>query len=135
MDRVIRPRTIARIPVEIVRETIEATARADPDSPTLLSMTCMAWKRLVIETSWLWSNINFDVDNADMLETLFLSLLMSKNWPLDIAMTGICVSDEVLNSTNPHVHRICALELLREPFRVSRRYATRWLKLLVPTRH
>ena len=31
-----------------------------------------------------------------MLKTLLLSLLISNNWPLDIAKTGICASDEVL---------------------------------------
>ena len=73
-----------------------------------------------------------------MLETLLLSLLMSNNWPLDIAMTGICASDEVLNSPSPRARRIRALGLFlyREaqiPFRVLGG-ATRWLKLPVPTR-
>ena len=123
IDRIISPHPIYRMPVEIVREIFEAAARADPDAPALLAMTCMAWKKLVIETSNLWSDIAIDVDRDDMLETLQLSLVMSKNWPLDIAITGVCASDEIINGLIPHVHRIRALELLlyreaRVPFRV-----------------
>ena len=86
-------------------------------------MTCMAWNRLVIETSKLWSDIRIDVDNDDMLESLDLSLFLSKNWPLDIAITGVCASDEMVNGLIPHVHRIRVLELplyreARVPFRV-----------------
>ncbi len=111
------------MPVEIVREIFEAAARADPDATPLLAMTCMAWKRLVIETSKLWSDIRIDVDNDDMLESLHLSLLLSKNWPLDIAITGVCASDEIVNGLIPHVYRIRVLELslyreARVPFRV-----------------
>jgi len=58
-----------------------------------------------------------------MLKTLNLSLLLSKNLPLDIAITGVCASEKIINSLIPHVHRIRALELLlyreaRVPFRV-----------------
>jgi hypothetical protein len=111
------------MPVEIICEIFEAAARADPDMPLLLTSTCMAWKRLAIETSRLWSNIKIDVSNDDMLETLQLSLLLSKNWPLDIAMTGSRAPDELLNELAPHAHRIRALELslrrkARVPFRI-----------------
>ena len=111
------------MPVEIVRAIFEAAACADPDAPLLLTMTCEAWKGLVIETSKLWRSIRVDVDNDDILETLHLSLLLSKNWPLDIAITGVRTSDEIVNGLAPHVHRIRALELLlyreaRVPFRV-----------------
>jgi hypothetical protein len=120
IDRIINPHPMIRMPVEIVREIFEAAARADPDMPLLLTTTCMAWKRLAIETSRLWSNIKND-DN--MLETLQLSLFLSKNWPLDIAMTGSRAPDELLNELAPHAHRIRALELslrrkARVPFRV-----------------
>jgi len=123
IDRVINPHPITRMPVEIVRAIFEAAARADPDATLLLTMTCEAWKRLVIETSKLWSDIRFNVSNDDMLETLHLSLLLSKNWPLDISITGVCASDEIVNGLTPHVHRIRALELFlyreaRVPFRV-----------------
>jgi len=123
IDRIINPHPITRIPVEIVREIFEAAARADPDAPALLAMTCMAWKKLVIETSKLWSDIVIDVGRDDMFETLQLSLLLSKIWPLDIAITGVCASDEIINGLIPHAHRIRALELLlyreaRVPFRV-----------------
>ena len=111
------------MPVEIVRAIFEAAARADPDATLLLTMTCEAWKRLVIETSKLWSDIRVNVSNDDMLETLHLSLLLSKNWPLDIVITGVRASDEIVNGLTPHVHRIRALELFlyreaRVPFRV-----------------
>ena len=111
------------MPVEIVRAIFEAAACADPDATLLLTMTCEAWKRLVIETSKLWSDIRVNVSNDDMFETLHLSLLLSKNWPLDIAITGVCASDEIVNGLTPHVHRIRALELFlyreaRVPFRV-----------------
>ena len=123
IDRVANPHPITRMPVEIIREIFEAAARVDPDASTLLTMTCMAWKKLVIETSKLWSHIRIDIDSDDMLESLHLSLLLSKNWPLDIAITGICASDEIVNGLIPHVRRIRALELLlyraaRVPFRV-----------------
>jgi len=123
IDRIINPHPITRIPVEIVREIFEAATRADPDAPHLLAMTCVAWKRLVIETSKLWSDIRFNVDKDDMLETLNLSLLLSKNWPLDIAITGVCAPDEMVNGLIPHVRRIRELELFlyreaRVPFRV-----------------
>jgi len=123
MDCVINPHPITRMPVDIICEIFEAAARADPDAPLLLTMTCEAWKRLVIETSKLWSDIRIDVDNDDVLESLHLSLLLSKNWPLDIAITGVCASDEIVNGLTPHVHRIRALELFmhreaRVPFRV-----------------
>ena len=123
VDRVINPHPMTRMPMEIVREIFEAAARADPDATPLLAMTCMAWKRLVIETSKLWSDLRIDVGNDDMLESLHLSLLLSKNWPLDIAITGVCASDEIINSLIPHVHRIRVLELslyreARVPFRV-----------------
>jgi hypothetical protein len=123
IDRIINPHPMTRMPVKIVREIFDAAARADPDAPLLLAMTCMAWKNLVIETSKLWSNIKIDLDKDDMLETLHLSLLLSKNWPLDIAMTGVCASGEIVNGLTPHVHRIRALELClyreaRVPFRV-----------------
>ena len=123
MDRVVNPHPITRMPEEIVREIFEAAARADPDAPVLLTRTCMAWEELVIGTSKLWSNIKIDVNNDDTLETLHLSLLLSKNWPLDIAMTGVRASEEILNGLMPHVHRIRALELslyreARVPFRV-----------------
>ena len=106
-----------------MREIFEAAARADPDATPLLAMTCMAWKRLVIETSKLWSDIRIDVGQGDMLESLHLSLLLSKNRPLDIAITGVCASDEIIDSLIPHVHRIRVLELFlyreaRVPFRV-----------------
>jgi hypothetical protein len=122
IDRVINPHPITRMPVEIVREIFEAAARADPDTPALLTMTCMAWERLVIETSKLWSDIIIDLGKDDMLETLHLSLFLSKNWPLDITITGVCASDELVNGLIPHVHRIRALELClyreaRVPFR------------------
>jgi len=111
------------MPVDIVCEIFEAAARADPDAPLLLTMTCEAWKRLAIETSKLWSDIRIDVDDDDGLKALHLSLLLSKNWPLDIAITGVCASDEIVNGLTPHVHRIRALELslyreARVPFRV-----------------
>jgi hypothetical protein len=114
---------MTRMPVDIVCEIFEATARADPDAPLLLTMTCEAWKKLVIETSKLWSDIRIDVDNDGVLETLHLSLLLSKAWPLDIAITGVRASDEIINGLIPHVHRIRALELslyreARAPFRV-----------------
>jgi len=123
IDRVINPHPITRMPVEIVRAIFEATARAEPDATLLLTMTCEAWKRLVIETSKLWSDIRVNVNNDDMLETLHLSLLLSKNWPLDISITGVCASDEIVDGLTPHVHRIRALELFlyreaRVPFRV-----------------
>jgi len=123
IDRIANPHPITRMPVEIIREIFEAAARDDPDTSPLLTMTCMAWKNLVIETSKLWSHIRIDVDNDDMLERLQLSLLLSKNWPLDIAITGICASDEIVNGLIPHVHRIRALGLClyreaRVPFRV-----------------
>jgi len=123
IDRVINPHPMTQMPVDIVCEIFEAAARADPDAPLLLTMTCEAWKRLVIETSKLWSDIRIDVDNDDVLESLHLSLLLSKNWPLDIAITGVCASDEIVNGLTPHVHRIRALELslyreARVPFRV-----------------
>ena len=95
IDRAINPHPITRMPIGIVCEIFKAAARADPDAPLLLTMTCKAWKRLVIETSKLWSNIRIDVDNDDILEALQLSLLLSKNWPLDIAITGVCASDEI----------------------------------------
>jgi hypothetical protein len=122
IDRVINPHPITRMPVEIVREIFEAAARADPDAPSLLTMTCTAWEKLVIETSKLWSDIIIDLGKDDMLETLHLSLFLSKNWPLDIAITGVCASDEMVNGLIPHVHRIRALELClyreaRVPFR------------------
>ena len=112
-----------RLPEEIVCEIFEAAALADPDTPALLAMTCLAWKELVLGTSKLWSNIKIDVDNTDTLETLLLSLLLSKNWPLDIAMTGACATDEVITALVPNAHRIRALELFlyreaRVPFRV-----------------
>ena len=111
------------MPIDIVCEIFEAAARADPDAPLLLTMTCKAWKRLVIGTSKLWSDIKVDVDNDDMFEALQLSLLLSKSWPLDIAITGVCAPDEIINGITPHVHRIKALELFlhreaRVPFRV-----------------
>jgi len=123
IDRVIKPHPITRVPVEILCAIFEAAARADPDATLLLTMTCEAWKGLVIETSKLWSDIRVNVNNDDMLETLHLSLLLSKNWPLDIAITGVCASDEIVNGLTPHVHRIRALELFlyreaRVPFRV-----------------
>jgi len=123
IDRVINPHPMTRMPVDIICEIFEAAARADPDAPLLLTMTCEAWKRLVIETSKLWSDIRIDVDNDDVLESLHLSLLLSKNSPLDIAITGVCASDEIVNGLTPHVHRIRALELFmhreaRVPFRV-----------------
>jgi len=62
MDRVINPHPITQIPVKIVREIFEAVARVDPDAPPLLAMTCMAWRKLVTETSELWSHIRIDVD-------------------------------------------------------------------------
>ena len=99
------------MPAEIVREIFGAAAQADPDAPLLLAMTCEAWKRLVIETSKLWSGIRIDVDRDDVLETLHLSLLLSKNRPLDIAITGVCAPNEMVNGLTPHVHRIRALEL------------------------
>jgi len=111
IDRVINPHPITRMPVDIICEIFEAAARADPDAPLLLTMTCEAWKRLVIETSKLWSDIRIDVDNDDVLGSLHLSLLLSRNWPLDIAITGVCASDEIVNGLTPHVHRIRALEL------------------------
>ena len=85
------------MPVDIVCEIFEAAARADPDAPFLLTMTCEAWKRLVIETPRLWSDIRIDVDDDDELKALHLSLLLSKNWPLDIAIIGVCASDEIVN--------------------------------------
>jgi len=111
------------MPVEIIREIFEAAARADPDAPALLTMTSIAWKKLVIESSKLWSDIRIDGDNDDLLESLHLSLLLSKNWPLDIAITGIRASDEIVNDLIPHVHRIRTLELVlyreaRVPFRI-----------------
>jgi len=123
IDRVINPHPITRMPVDIVCEIFKAAARADPDAPLLLTMTCEAWKRLVIETSKLWSDIRIDVDDDDGLKALHLSLLLSKTSPLDITITGVCASDEVVNGLSPHVHRIRALELplYREaqvPFRV-----------------
>jgi len=123
IDRVINPHPITRMPVDIICEIFEAAARADPDAPLLLTMTCETWKRLVIDTSKLWSDIRIDVDNDDVLGSLRLSLLLSKNWPLDIAITGVCASDEIVNGLTPHVHRIRALELslyreARVPFRV-----------------
>ena len=123
IDRVINPHPITRMPIDIVCEIFESVARADPDAPLLLTMTCKAWKRLAIETSKLWCDIRVDVDNDDVLEALQLSLLLSKSWPLDIAITGVCASDEIINGISPHVHRIKALELslyreARVPFRV-----------------
>jgi len=123
IDRVANPHPITRMPVEIIREIFEAAARVDPDASSLLTMTSMAWKKLVIESSKMWSNIRIDVNNDDMLERLQLSLLLSKNWPLDIAITGVCASDEIFNDLIPHVHRIRSLELClyreaRIPFRV-----------------
>ena len=123
IDRAINPHPMARMPVEIIHAIFEAAARADPDASLLLAMTCEAWKRLVIETSQLWSDIRVNVDDDDILETLHLSLHLSKNWPLDIAITGVCASDEIVNGLTPHVHRIRALELLlyreaRVPFRI-----------------
>ena len=114
---------MTQMPVEIVREIFAAAARADPDATLLLTMTCEAWKGLVIETSKLWSGIKVDVDRDDVLETLHLSLLLSKNRPLDIAITGVCATNEIVNGLTPHVHRIRALELFlyreaRVPFRV-----------------
>ena len=111
------------MPVEVVRAIFEATARADPDAMLLLTMTCEAWKRLAIETSQSWGNIRVDLDRDGVLEVLHLSLLLSKNWPLDIAITGVRASDEIINSLTPHVHRIRTLELFlyreaRVPFRV-----------------
>jgi hypothetical protein len=122
MDRVISPHPMTRIPAEIVCEIFEAASHADPDIPLLLTRTCTAWKGLVLETSRLWSNIRIVVDHEDTLEALYLSLLLSKNWPLDIAMTGVCASDELLDCLTPHAHRIRALELFlyrgaRAPFR------------------
>jgi hypothetical protein len=123
IDRAINPHPMTRMPVDIVCEIFEAAARADPDTPFLLTMTCEAWKRLVINTSKLWSDIRINVDNDDVLESLHLSLLLSKTWPLDIAITGGCASDEIANGLTSHVHRIRALELslhreARVPFRV-----------------
>jgi hypothetical protein len=123
IDRVVNPHPMTRMPVDILCEIFEAAARADPDAPLLLTMTCKAWERLVIETSKLWSDIKIDVDNDDVLESLHLSLLLSKNWPLDIAITGVCATDEIVNDLTSHVHRIRALELFmyreaRLPFRV-----------------
>jgi len=117
------PHPITRIPVEIICEIFEAAARVDPDASPLLTMTCMAWKNLVNETSKLWGDIRIDVHIDDMLESIHLSLLLSKNWPLDIAITSVCASDEIVNGLIPHVHRIRSLELLlyreaRVPFRV-----------------
>jgi hypothetical protein len=122
IDRVISPHPMTRMPAEIVREIFEAAAHADPDVPLLLTRTCMAWKGLVLETSRLWNNIRIVVDHEDTLEALYLSLLLSKNWPLDIAMSGVCASDELLNCLIPHAHRIRVLELFlyrkaRAPFR------------------
>jgi hypothetical protein len=123
IDRAIKPHPMTRMPVDIVCKIFEAAARADPDAPLLLTMTCEAWKRLVINTSKLWSGIKIDVDNGDVLESLHLSLLLSKTWPLDIAIIGVCASDEIVNGLTSHVHRIRALELslyreARVPFRV-----------------
>ena len=123
IDRIINPHPITRMPEEILREIFEAATIADPDTPALLAMTCMAWKELVLGTSRLWSNIKIDVDDSDTLETLLLSLLLSKNWPLDIAMTGARATDGILNALTPNAHRIRALELFlhreaRVPFRV-----------------
>jgi len=123
IDRVINPHPITRMHTDIVCEIFEAAARADPDAPLLLTMTCEAWKRLVTGTSKLWSDIRIDVDSDGVLESLHLSLLLSKNSPLDIAITGVCASDEIVNVLIPHVHRIRALELslyreARVPFRV-----------------
>jgi len=113
------------MPVDIMCEIFEAAARADPDVLLLLTMTCEAWKRLVIETSKLWSDIRIDVDDDDGLKVLHLSLLLSKTLPLDITITGVCASDEVVNGLTHHVHRIWALELslyreARVPFRILR---------------
>jgi len=123
IDRVINPHPMTRMPIDIVCEIFEAAARADPDAPLLLTMACKAWERLVIGTSKLWNDIRIDVDNDDVLESLHLSLLLSKNSPLDITITGVCASDEIVNVLTPHVHRIRALELFmyqgaRVPFRV-----------------
>jgi hypothetical protein len=123
IDRVVNPHPMMRMPVDILCEIFEAAARADPDAPLLLTMTCKAWESLVIETSKLWSDIKIDVDNDDVLENLHLSLLLSKNWPLDIAITGVCATDEIVNDLTSHVHRIRALEIFmyreaRVPFRV-----------------
>ena len=102
---------MTRMPVDIICEIFKAAALANPDALLLLTMTCKAWKRLVIETSKLWSDIIIDVDNDDVLGSLHLSLLLSRNWPLDIAITGVCASDEIVNGLTPHVHRIRTLEL------------------------
>ena len=123
IDRVINPHPIMRMPVDILCKIFEMAARADPNAPLLLMMTCKAWKRLVIETPKLWSDIRIDVDNDGALKTLQRSLLWSKNGPLDVAITGKCAPDEIVNGLTPHVHRIRALELFlhreaRVPFRV-----------------
>jgi len=106
IDCVANPYPITRMPVEIICEIFEAAAHVDPDALHLLTRTCVAWKELVIESSKLWSDIRIDVDNDNILESLQLSLLLSKNWPLDIAITSICASDEIINGLIPHVHHI-----------------------------
>jgi len=113
------------MPVDIVCKIFKAAARADPDALLLLMMTCEAWKRLVIETSKLWSDIRIDVDDDDGLKALHLSLLLSKTSPLDIAITGVCASDEIVNGLTLHAHciRVLELSLYREaqvPFHVLR---------------
>lgn len=43
VDRIINSHSITRIPVEVIREILEAVAHTDLDALALLSMTCMAW--------------------------------------------------------------------------------------------
>ena len=111
-----------RVPVEIVQEIFEATARVDPDAPLHLLGSCTAWRAFVLGTPSLWSNIHIDVDDDDALIALPASLLLSKTQKLDVTIIGTRAPLLVVHKLAQDAHRIralniCLRKLAREPFR------------------
>ena len=126
IDRVVNPHPMLRMPLDIIREIFEAATRSDPDLPALLTETCQQWRALALETPGLWSNNKVAFDDEDALEALPLALLLSRNLPLDIVLTGVRAPRSLLDEFVPHTGRIRSLEVLTykqasEPFRVLSR--------------
>jgi len=123
IGRITKPHPMLRMPLDIIRYIFEVATRSDPDVPALLAETCQEWRDLVLETSALWSTIKVVTDDEDALEALRLALLLSRNQPLDIVLTGVRAPRELPDVLVPHIGRIRSLEIQlyeqgREPFRV-----------------
>jgi hypothetical protein len=82
--------------LEIRMLEVIVAPRSQPISPFVLTSVSRRWSQFVTSSPQLWSHLLIDIDNDDALECLQLSLLLSRNTRLFIALSESSIACDAI---------------------------------------